>query len=499
MQCKISAADPLRHRCKVLVVCCFKGGISGLAGTLDRALGGAVDALVKRKEFTGAAGQAVLLHGGGRIGAEHLLLVGLGEKRGGSAETLRRAVGWGVRRLKSARLTRCSIVLDDACCSLPEAAAAAYTGCLLGDYGFDGYKTDPDALVPQLDGITLLLPAKFDRENVAAALSGAEQLCAGVMLARDLVNEPCNIATPAHIAAAAEKAARESGFVCRVMEEDEIRTLGMGGLLAVSRGSAERPRCLVLEYLPLGESAAPVALVGKGVTFDSGGISLKPREGMERMKDDMAGAATVIGTFTAVARLGLQVNLVGVVPLTENLPDGMAYKPGDVITTMAGKTVEIVNTDAEGRMILCDALHYALRSKPKAVIDLATLTGACLVALGTEASGMFGNDDRLMRDLKRAGEAVGERLWELPLWEEYGELMKSDIADMKNAGGPHAGSISAAWFLKQFVPGTRWVHLDIAGTAWEEKGVHYRPKGGTGVGVRLLVEYLRTLSILPAP
>jgi leucyl aminopeptidase len=234
-----------------------------------------------------------------------------------------------------------------------------------------------------------------------------------------------------------------------------------------------------------------VALIGKGVTFDSGGISLKPREGMDRMKDDMAGAAAVIGTFAAVARLRLTVNLVGIIPLTENLPDGRAYKPGDVITTMAGKTVEIVNTDAEGRMILCDALHYALRYKPKAMIDLATLTGACVVALGTAASGLFGNNERLKRALVRAGESIGERVWEMPLWEEYGELMKSDLADLKNAGGSEAGSISAAWFLKQFVADTSWAHLDIAGTSWEEKGRHYLSKGGTGVGVRLLVELLR--------
>jgi len=234
-----------------------------------------------------------------------------------------------------------------------------------------------------------------------------------------------------------------------------------------------------------------VALVGKGVTFDSGGISIKPGSGMERMKDDMAGAAAVIGTFVAAASLGMAVNLVGVVPLTENLPDGRAYKPGDVVTTMAGKTVEIVNTDAEGRMILCDALHHALSFKPAAIIDMATLTGACLVALGTEASAMFASDRRLAKELHLAGERSGERLWELPVWDEYGELMKSDIADMKNAGGPHGGSITAAWFLKQFVGRTPWVHLDIAGTAWEEKGVHYRPKGGTGVGVRLLVEFLK--------
>ncbi|HZV80872.1 MAG TPA: leucyl aminopeptidase [Geobacteraceae bacterium] len=491
MNCKLHRGDPLRHRCKVLVVGCFMGESGNLVKALDRELQGAIDSLVKRKEFTGAEAQVALLHSGGRLPAESLLLVGLGEKRSATAETLRRAMGWGIRRVRAARVGSCCIVVNDSCAPLPESAAATITGCLLGDYGFERYKTVTEGVVPGVETVTLLVPAKADKVETERAVHGAEQLFAGVKLARDLVSEPCNVATPGFIAAAALKSADESGFSCRVMDEEEIRTLGMGGLLAVSRGSVEKPRCLVLEYLPQGDGVAPVALVGKGVTFDSGGISLKPREGMERMKDDMAGAAAVIGTFAAAARLGLPVNLVGVVPLTENLPDGMAYKPGDVVVTMAGKTVEIVNTDAEGRMILCDALHYALRYKPRVMIDLATLTGACLVALGTEASGMFGTDAHLKRALLKAGESTGERLWELPLWDEYGELMKSDIADMKNAGGPHAGSISAAWFLKQFVGRTKWVHLDIAGTAWEEKGTHYLPKGATGVGVRLLVEYLR--------
>jgi leucyl aminopeptidase len=249
-----------------------------------------------------------------------------------------------------------------------------------------------------------------------------------------------------------------------------------------------------MEYSGAESGKKPVVIVGKGITFDSGGISLKPREGMERMKDDMAGAAAVIGTMQAAAALKLPVSLVGLIPAAENMPDGRSYKPGDVVVTMSGKTVEINNTDAEGRMVLCDALHYAQRYKPKALIDLATLTGACLVALGTQASGIMGNDQGLLAALKRAGESTGERVWELPLWDEYGEAMKSDIADMKNSGGPHAGTVTAAWFLKQFVGTSKWVHLDIAGTAWEEKGKHYMPKGATGVGVRLLVEYLRGLA-----
>lgn len=491
MDFKLRTADPLRHRCKMLVVACFKGEQAPLLTALDRELGGAIDSLFKRKEFTGAAAQTALLHGGGRLPAESLLLVGLGERRRANAETLRRAMGWGIRRVKGARVGSCSIVVDEFCAPLPVAAESTVLGCLLGAYSFDRYKTAPDTLLPGIGGVTLLLPPRADRAKAERAVGNAGKIFAGVVLARDLVSEPCNVATPGFIAEAAARAAAESGFSCRIMEEEEIRALGMGGLLAVSRGSVEKPRCLVLEYLSKGVDTPPVALIGKGVTFDSGGISLKPREGMERMKDDMAGGAAVIGTFAAVARLGLPVNLVGVVPLTENLPDGMAYKPGDVVVTMAGKSVEIVNTDAEGRMILCDALHYALRFKPRLMIDLATLTGACQVALGSEASGLFCNDPRLKRALQQAGEATGERVWELPLWDEYGELMKSDIADMKNAGGPHAGSNTAAWFLSQFVGRTKWAHLDIAGTAWEEKGSHYLPKGGTGVGVRLLVEYLR--------
>jgi leucyl aminopeptidase len=278
------------------------------------------------------------------------------------------------------------------------------------------------------------------------------------------------------------------------MDSEEIERLGMNGLRFVGKGSVQPPRFVVMEYNGAEKGKRPVVIVGKGITFDSGGISLKPREGMEQMKDDMAGAAAVIGTMQAVATLKLPVNLVGLVPAAENMPDGRSYKPGDVVVTMSGKTVEINNTDAEGRMVLCDALHYAQRYRPKALIDLATLTGACLVALGTQASGIMGNDQGLHEALKRAGQTTGERVWELPLWDEYGEAMKSDIADMKNSGGAHAGTITAAWFLKQFVGKAKWAHLDIAGTAWEEKGKHYLPKGATGVGVRLLVEYLRGLS-----
>jgi leucyl aminopeptidase len=266
----------------------------------------------------------------------------------------------------------------------------------------------------------------------------------------------------------------------------------MNALVAVGKGSAEPPRLIVLEYKGAGDKERPVVLIGKGITFDSGGISIKPGAGMEEMKTDMSGGAAVLGAMEAAAALKLPVNLVVIIPTAENMPDGMAYKPGDVITSLSGQTIEITNTDAEGRLVLCDALHYAHTTyKPKTMIDLATLTGACVVALGHEASGLMGNNPRLIDRLKRAGERCGERVWELPLWDAYGEVMKSDIADLKNAGSRDGGSITAGWFLKQFVGKTHWAHLDIAGTAWGDKHRPCSPKGATGVGVRLLIEYLK--------
>ena len=300
------------------------------------------------------------------------------------------------------------------------------------------------------------------------------------------------MATPAYLADAARLLASRHALTCRVIEQEELEQLGMNALVAVGKGSAVAPRLIVLEYRGAGGSGRPLALVGKGITFDSGGISIKPGAGMEEMKTDMSGAAAVLGTLDAAAALKLPVNLVGVIPTAENMPDGKAYKPGDVLTSLSGQTIEITNTDAEGRLILCDALHFArTKFKPAAMIDLATLTGACVVALGHEASGMMGTDRRLLDGLKRAGERCGERVWELPLWDEYGEAMKSDIADLKNAGSRDGGSITAGWFLKQFVGSTRWAHLDIAGTAWSDKGRPCAPKGASGVGVRLLIEYLR--------
>ncbi|MCM2359459.1 MAG: leucyl aminopeptidase [Geobacteraceae bacterium] len=491
MEIKVNVGDPLKEPSPTLVVGCFEQEPAApLVGELDQALGGCLSALYREGEFTGKLNKSALLHTLGRAAAERLLLVGLGKRGELSRERLRQAAGTAMQALRGAGLKSACSVLHLAAGGGEEWLRAAVEGHLLGAYSFDRYKTGSDNNGGVAE-VTILVPAESDLAAAERLAGEGRTLCEGVILARDLVAQPANVATPAFLAEKALEVAGRYGIDCRVMEREEMERNGMEALLAVAKGSSQPPRLIILEYRGGGEKERPTVLVGKGITFDSGGISLKPREGMEKMKNDMAGGAAVLGAVTVAARLRLPVNLVGLVPAAENLPGGRAYKPGDLVTAMAGKTVEIVNTDAEGRLVLCDALHYAQRYRPAALIDIATLTGACVVALGSFATGVMGNDQGLVRALKRAGEESGERLWELPLWDEYGELMRSDIADLKNAGGPSAGTISAGWFLKQFAGKGKWAHLDIAGTAWEEKGRPYLPKGATGVGVRLLVEYLR--------
>jgi leucyl aminopeptidase len=303
---------------------------------------------------------------------------------------------------------------------------------------------------------------------------------------------PGNICTPTYVGRAAEELAARHGFGVTVLDKAAIVREKMGALLAVAQGSVEEPRFIVLEYQ--GAEGAPIVLVGKGVTFDTGGISIKPAQNMEDMKYDMSGAAAVLGTFEVLGRLKPAAHVIGLIPSTENMPSGTAVKPGDVVTSHLGKTIEVINTDAEGRLILCDALSWARRYQPACVVDIATLTGAVVVALGNSAAGVMGSDDALVEELRQAGDRAGERVWPLPLWEEYRDLMKSDIADVKNAGGRPAGSISAGWFLREFVDGFPWAHLDIAGTAYTDREDAARVKGPTGIGVRLFSEFVLSRS-----
>src|SRR6266852_1278432 len=360
------------------------------------------------------------------------------------------------------------------------------------DYKYDSYITvNKDGHVPI--NAVLIPPVALDSKELKRLESESRALRSGVRTVRDLGNAPANLITPARLAERAEEIAKAVGIKATVYGRKDIERMKMGGLLAVNRGSDEEPRFIVLEYTPR-KARKHVALVGKGITFDSGGISIKPAEKMEEMKFDMCGAAAVIGTIEAAAKLDLPVKITGVIPSTENLPSGSAYKPGDIVTMMSGKTVEIVNTDAEGRMILGDALHYASRLKPDHLLDFATLTGACVVALANEAAGLFSNDDELARKLIECGERVGERLWRLPEWDEYKDLIRSEWADMKNSGGRWGGAISAALFLKEYVNCPSWAHLDIAGTAYAEQETAREARGATGAGVRVTVAFLESLS-----
>ena len=362
------------------------------------------------------------------------------------------------------------------------------------DYKYDAYITvkKNEKSGGPIDAV-LVPPDGLDAKQLRAIETSARAVAEGVRTVRDMANAPGNVMTPAKIGERAQEVAKATGVKCTVYGKKEIERMKMGGLLAVNRGSAEEPRFIVLEYAPR-KAKKHVALVGKGITFDSGGISIKPAEKMEEMKFDMCGAAAVVGTIEAAARLALPVKLTGIIASTENLPSGSAYKPGDIITMMSGKTVEVVNTDAEGRMILADALHYASQLKPDHILDYATLTGACVVALGSEASGLFTADDELARKLIESGERVGDRVWRLPEWDDYKELIRSEWADMKNSGGRWGGAITAALFLKEFVDCPSWAHLDIAGTAYAEHETAREARGATGAGVRVTVAFLEQLS-----
>jgi leucyl aminopeptidase len=370
-----------------------------------------------------------------------------------------------------------------------ESAQAIIEGGALGTYTFDKYFTEKKE-DKRVDRVTILAGDSDDVAALKRGVASGEAIAKGTIFARDLTNAPSNEIFPESLAAQA-KSLQPLGVQVRALTKAQIEKLGMGGLLGVNQGSLRPPFFIIMEYNGGAKGGAPVVLVGKGITFDSGGISLKPGAGMADMKMDMGGAAAVIGTMRAVAELKLKLNVVGLVPTTENMPSGTAYKPGDVLRFMNGKTAEIDNTDAEGRLVLADALTYADRYKPQAVIDLATLTGACVIALGNVASGAMGNSKELLSRLAAAGERSYDRVVELPLWEEYEELIKSDIADVKNTGGRSAGTITAALFLQHFIGSYPWAHIDIAGTAMIPKGSGYLNKGGTGAGVRLLVELLR--------
>jgi leucyl aminopeptidase len=447
------------------------------------------------KDFRGEWQETTVLYGPPEVRLPRVVLVGLGATAGFDADKWRGAVATGVRKCREMKLARVGLPLwafEGLPLPPPRALQEALIGGMNGLYRFDRLKTRDREKLYDSEELLLLTEAAPPAE-FAAAVEEALAAAAGVRLARDLVMAPGNEVTPSFLVESARRLAGEYGFQLDVIDAAQARALGMGAFLAVAQGSREPAFVIVLENRPQeSREESPLVYVGKGITFDTGGISIKPSERMELMKHDMAGAAAVLGAFQAIGRLGIQTPLVGIVPCTENMPDGRAYKPGDVIRSLAGLTIEVISTDAEGRMILCDALTYAQRFHPAAVIDLATLTGACIVALGEQVAGIMGTSEVLIDKLRAIGAETGERLWPLPLWDFYFDELKSDVADFKNAGGRKAGTISGAMFLKQFVPAdTPWAHLDIAGPVWTDKDQPTSPKGATGFGVRLLVELAR--------
>jgi len=458
---------------------------------LDRAAGGVVARAITSGDFKGKRDETTLLYPGGAK-PERVLLVGLGKPGEVTRNTIRRAAavaGKRARALGAKQLAFAVVPEARNGVSARDLGQAAVEGAAHGAWAFTELKKAvPDEPKPEVEGVTLVCDQK-EMKEVAAGQRVGDAVAAGQRLTRHLQMLPGNVCTPTYLAERAKQLADQHGFTLTVFDRAKLQQEAMGALLAVAQGSDQEPRFIVLEYRGAGD-APPVALVGKGVTFDSGGISIKPAQNMEDMKFDMSGAAAVLGTFETLGQLKPKLNVVGLIPATENLPSGHAVKPGDVVKSHFGKTIEIINTDAEGRLILCDALSYVRRFKPSAVIDIATLTGAVVVALGQVAIGAMGNDEPLLTEVREAGERAGERCWPLPLWDEYRDLLKSDIADVKNSGGRGAGSIAGGWFLREFVEGYPWVHLDIAGTAYTEGEGPHQAKGPTAVGVRLFTEFI---------
>lgn len=437
---------------------------------------------------------------------QKIFVVGLGPKEELSVGNLQKVAAKLGKRVKEEGFENLALVCPET--GLNPAMGfieAIIQGLLLGSYEFKKYKTEKVVKVEKVGQvekgleITILVKNANELIKTKEAVVKAEIYSQAVFLARDLVNEPSSVTTPKYLANLAAKMAKDGGFTCKVYEEKEIEKMGMGLFLGVARGSDEPPRFIKLEYPIVSVGGRgndkTIVLIGKGVTFDTGGLSLKTSESMETMKMDMAGAAALLAIFSVLAKLKPKLQVIGLIPCTENMPSGKAIKPGDILKSFSGKTVEVLNTDAEGRLILADALSYGQTLKPDVMIDLATLTGACMVALGEDIAGLFTKDEKLKNDLLKGADSAGEKIWPLPLEESYKELLKSEVADLKNvAGKKYGGAITAALFLREFVGRTVWAHLDIAGPAWQEKGTDLIPKGGSGFGVRTILEYLSNLS-----
>lgn len=500
----VLAGDPLAVNAAGVVVGVWDDGqmAQDLKKKIDSALGGELSKILANKEFKGETGEVFFLPTFGKTKSRYLILAGLGKKDKTTPETLRRVSGTVAGAARKRNLAKLHSTLAVNVADFEQAAEAVVEGTLLGLYRFSDYKSKANngAKAGQsgefvLESLSLQAPKGSDRKVLEGADWG-RAIVRATYLARDLGNQPANVATPTMIAETASKETKKRGIRFTSFDRTRMEEMGLGALVGVAKGSNEPARLIQLEYKPAGfVNAKPVLLVGKTLTFDSGGISLKPAEKMEAMKGDMSGGATVLGTLMAAADLKLPLWIVGLMPATENMPSGTANKPGDVLRAFNGKTIEVINTDAEGRLILADALSYGVKTfDPMLTVDLATLTGAVTVALGSHALGVMGNDQKRIDQILETGTEVGERGWQLPLFEEYYDQIKSPVADIQNVGGRGAGTITAAAFLSHFVDDKPWVHLDIAGTAWVESDEPYKPKGNVGIGIRLLIHFLSRLA-----
>ncbi len=480
-----SSTSPKDIRAGILVLPVFHGPVAG-PGVKEVGL----ERAYRDAKLTGKKHENLLVvrRDGDRFAAGAVLLVGVGDKEEVTPNVIRRVLGRAAGSLGRFGTVATTFAQAAGGRAAADAAQATVEGLILGGYRFDRYKTGEDGAKP-ITRITVLGSPRGEAKGARDAIRRGQVVADAVCWARDLVNTPAGDMPPAQIAREAQKMARQVGLRCKVWGKPELERGGFGGILGVGAGSVNPPRLIELSYTGAGR-ATPIALTGKGIAFDSGGLSIKDAKGMETMKCDMGGAASILATMKAIAILKPRVNVIAAIPSSENMPSGSATKPGDVLRHRGGTTSEVLNTDAEGRLVLADALAYLAEKEPEVIIDTATLTGACMIALGDQITGAMGNDDRLIGDVTRAGDAVGETVWELPLHPDYRRLIDSNVADVKNIGERYGGAITAAWFLAEFVGDTPWVHLDIAGPAWSEKVNDLGPKGATGVPVRMLVRYL---------
>ena len=486
MQYFVTTDAPTTHETDCVVIAVFEQGeLSPSAEQINQQSEGAIQRVIDRGDISGSAGQTLLLQDVANITSPRLLLVGCGKKDATTEVQFNKAITASTQVLNDLGAVTATSSLAEINVNNRSAQWNARQVVITAETALYKYTATKETK-PAKNPIETMAFFDINDANIQTGIEQGQSIANGMNLARELGNLPGNVCTPSYLAQQAIEIGNSFDTVTTtIVDEDEMAELGMGSFLSVSRGSREPAKLITLDYKGAGD-ARPVVLVGKGLTFDAGGISLKPSQGMDEMKYDMCGSASVFGTIKAIAELNLPINVVGVVPSSENLPDGDANKPGDVVTSMAGKTIEILNTDAEGRLLLCDALTYSERFNPEIVIDIATLTGAIIVALGSQATGLMANDQTLADDLLKAGNDSFDRTWQLPLWDDYQQQLDSNFADIANVGGKEAGSVTAACFLARFTENYTWAHLDIAGTAWNSG----KAKGSTGRPVPLLVQYL---------